>query len=290
MENLLFGIYFILILSFIGWVKSTPIGGEYLGSYKYTNYTLKDIQTFDVIKCNEDKECPDYSNGCETYSYWNGEIDIEYNLCDMTFMCHNNDTCYSLHNASTYYINVKGMEYGISFVSNSTIKQKEFEEKDKLIFHSCDKSMYKHNLCETDTCHNPSNCYSNLCINETCMKNKNIPSYICRIDWVKEDEKPGMQCKFANGEDCSYDEDCDLVNVCDDKYSVCTSPLIAVNHQKPRFPDYLFFFGVAITIIIILAIIVLITLFVMSCIYVAMDELKNILYNIGDDYRQLESN
>ncbi|ORY09788.1 hypothetical protein LY90DRAFT_708954 [Neocallimastix californiae] len=274
MKTLIF--YITLVLSYVATVNLTPLDGEYAGSFKYTNYTMKDIENIEVIKCNTDDDCPEFSNGCALYTHWDGENDIEYNLCEMTFMCHDNSTCIFLNNASTYYINIKEMEYGIAFV------------EDKIILHSCSKQMYKHNLCETDTCITADNCYSNLCIHDTCITNPNYPSYICRLDWVDEDKKPEMQCKKANGEKCSHDDECDQVNVCDNDLEVCASPLITEHHRDRKFLDYLFFLGVVVTVIIILTLIVLISLFVLSCAYVAFDELKNILFNIGDDYRQLE--
>jgi len=283
----LFSIYIILILFFIR-VRSTPVEGEYFGSFKYTNLTIEEIENLKEIKCENDSDCPEFINGCEFFTRFNGEIDVEYRLCDMTFICHKNDTCLALHNASTYYLNVKGMEYGITFVSNNTIKHDEIETNDKIILHSCNKSMYKHNLCITDTCESSSNCYSNNCINDTCMANESYPSIICRVDWMEKEEKPGIKCKNANGEKCSSNDDCDQINVCDDRYKTCASPLIAENKGGIKYPDYFFLLGVGFTIIIVLGVVALITLFVMSCIYVAMDELKNILYNISDDYRQVE--
>lgn len=280
-------LYITLVLSYIAMVKLTPFEGEYVGSFKYTNYTMNDIKDIEVIKCNTDNDCPEFSNGCTLYTHWDGENDIEYKLCEMTFMCHDNSTCIFLNNASTYYINVKEMEYGIAFIGNNTSNE-EKKEEDKIILHSCSKQMYKHNLCETDTCKAANNCYSNLCIHDTCITNPNYPSYVCRLDWVDEDKKPEMQCKKANGEECSHDDECDQVNVCDNDLEVCASPLIAEHHRDRKFPDYLFFLGVVVTVIIIIALIVLISLFVLSCAYVAFDELKNILFNIGDDYRQLE--
>ncbi|ORX37493.1 hypothetical protein BCR36DRAFT_588386, partial [Piromyces finnis] len=247
--------------------------GEYVGSYQYTNFTLNDIREMKTIPCKEDSECPDYSRGCELFTLYNGQNDVEYKLCDMTFICHKNETCLSLYNASVYYINVRGIEYGISFVNNNTLEHKEIENKDKIILHSCNDEMYKHNLCDTETCLMTENCYSGQCIHQTCMINSENPSYMCRIDWLKDEEKPAMLCKMANGETIRFD--------------VCASPLVAEGRGKR---DYFFIIGVAITIIIILVIIAVVTLFVMSCIYVAIDELKNILFNISDDYRQLENN
>jgi len=284
----LFSLYIILIFLFIGISRSTPIDGEYLGSFKHTNLTMEVIENIELKTCKNDSDCPDYSNGCEIYTRFDGENDVEYRLCDMTFICHKNETCLSLRNASTYYINLKGMEYGISFVNNNTMKNDEFENEDKIILHSCSKSMYKHNLCETDTCINESNCYSKKCENGTCMANKENPASVCRIDWLEKEEKPGMRCRNANGEKCSESDDCDQINVCDDRYSVCASPLIAEDNGKHKGPDYLFLVGVGITIVVILGIVALITIFVMSCIYIAIDELTSILYNVSDDYRQIE--
>ncbi|OUM57791.1 hypothetical protein PIROE2DRAFT_64802, partial [Piromyces sp. E2] len=240
------------------------------------------------ISCKEDSECPDYSRGCELFTRYSndGLNDAEYKLCDMTFICHNNDTCLSLHNASTYYINIRGIEYGISFVSKKVIEKGEVDQKDKVILHSCDAHMYKHNLCDTEVCETNENCYSGHCIHQTCMVNKERPSYMCRVDWLKEEEKPSMQCKGANGEKCSDNNDCDNINVCDDRFDVCASPLVA-EHSDRDFPEYLFIGGVAIAMVVVIIIVVAVTLFVMSCIYVAIDELKSILFNI-DDYRQLE--
>jgi hypothetical protein len=271
-------------------IKSTPLEGEFVGYFKYTNYTMKDIEKIEVIKCKTNDDCPEYSNGCTIYNHWDGKNDIEYRLCEMTFMCHSNKNCIFLNNASTYYINVKGMEYGIAFVNNSTLKEEEehFKKEEKVILHSCSKKMYQNNLCETDVCKTSDNCYSNLCVHDTCIANPSNPSYICRLDWVEEDKKPELQCKKANGEKCINDDDCDQVNVCDGDHEVCTSPLISKHHRDRKFPDYLFFFSIAILVVIILAVITLVSLFVMSCAYIAFDELKNILYNIGDDYRQVE--
>jgi len=281
-------IYFTLYFFLLSVVKSIPLEGEYVGFYKYTNFTLEDIENMELIPCKEDSECPDYSRGCELFTLYNGQDDIFYRLCDMTFICHKNDKCLSLQNASTYYINVRGIEYGISFVNNSTLENKEIENKDKIILHSCSVDMYQHNLCDTETCVMTENCYSGQCVHDTCMVDETKASYMCRIDWLEEEEKPSMQCKMANGEKCSDNSDCDSINVCDDRYDVCASPLVAKTHDRGR--DYLFIVGVAITVVIVLAIIALITLFVMSCIYVAIEELKSILFNIGDDYRQLGGN
>jgi hypothetical protein len=270
-------------------ISSTPLNAEYFGTFKYTNYTIDDIKNLKVKTCKTDSDCPELSNGCELYTRWDGIEDKEYHLCDMTYMCHENSTCLLLHNTSTYYINIQEIEYGITFINNNTLEHKEVQNNDKIILHSCDKSMYKHNLCKTDTCLNSSNCYSNLCYHDTCIRNKDYPSYICRIDWSEEKGEPIMSCKYANGEKCSISSDCDQFNVCDDLYEVCTYPMIAESHHKNKFPDYVFFFGVSMTVIIVIALVVLSSLFVMSCIYVAIDELKNILFNITDDYRQLES-
>jgi hypothetical protein len=282
-------LFLLYVTLFVSFIKSTPLEGEYVGSYKYTNFTIEEIKDMEIISCKDDSECPDYSKGCELFTRFseNGEDDLEFKLCDMNFICHKNDTCLSLSNASTYYINMKGMEYGISFVSNKTIEEGEIEQQDKLILHSCDTQMYKHNLCDTEACETTENCYSGSCIHQTCMVNSENPSYMCRIDWLIEEEKPAMLCKLANGEKCSENNDCDHINVCDERYDICASPLIAENHGDNGFPDYLFIGGVAVTIIIVLIFVGVITLFVMSCIYVAIDDLKSILFNI-DDYRQLE--
>jgi len=291
MKNInIFNLYVIFFISYVALIKSTPLEGEYLGTFKYTNYTMKDIEGFDAIRCKTDEDCPEYSNGCALYTHWDGEQDVEYHLCEMTFMCHDNSTCLYIRNASTYYINVKGIEYGIAFASNSTLEEKDIKNEEKVILHSCSEEMFRHNLCETDTCYSNDNCFSKHCSHDTCIVNLNYPSYICRLDWMDADERPEMQCKKANGEKCSIDDDCDQINVCDDSMEVCTSPLIAEHHRDRKFPDYLFFIGVAVTVIIIAALVILISLFVMSCAYVAFDELKSILFNIGDDYRQLESN
>jgi len=286
----IFNLYIILILSCIATVKSTPLEGEYLGTFKYTNYTMKDIENLKTIKCVSDEDCPEFSNGCALYTHWDGEQDMEFRLCEMTFMCHDNSTCIFLRNASTYYINVKGMEYGIAFASNTTMKEKDIKNEEKLILHSCSKELFRHNLCETDTCFTNENCFSNHCSHDSCIVNPDYPSYMCRLDWVEKDGKPEMKCKMANGEKCSNNDDCDQINICDNSFDVCTSPLIAEHHRERKFPDYLFFIGVAVTIVIIVILIVLISLFVMSCAYIAFDELKSILFNIGDDYRQLEDN
>jgi len=44
----LFSLYIILIFLFIGISRSTPIDGEYLGSFKYTNLTMEVIENIEL--------------------------------------------------------------------------------------------------------------------------------------------------------------------------------------------------------------------------------------------------
>jgi len=41
-------LYITLVLSYIAMVKLTPFEGEYVGSFKYTNYTMNDIKDIEV--------------------------------------------------------------------------------------------------------------------------------------------------------------------------------------------------------------------------------------------------
>lgn len=46
MKTLIF--YITLVLSYVATVNLTPLDGEYAGSFKYTNYTMKDIEKIEV--------------------------------------------------------------------------------------------------------------------------------------------------------------------------------------------------------------------------------------------------
>ena len=41
-------LYITLIISYIAMIKSTPLEGEFVGYFKYNNYTMKDIEKIEV--------------------------------------------------------------------------------------------------------------------------------------------------------------------------------------------------------------------------------------------------
>jgi len=160
--------------------------------------------SYEIKKCTNDLDCPDYSNTC---GYINKQKNEKH--CLFTLYCHENEGCLP-KTKDIYYNNI-----------NKTDTVNEPIKSNITIIESCSKS-YKD--CNTRKCTKNSDCYSEICDNGKCLVNVQKPLYIC------SEKNNNIICKKSLQESCKSNLEC-VTQYCDGQTEIC----IDVDADNPSY-------------------------------------------------------
>ncbi|ORX63833.1 hypothetical protein BCR32DRAFT_287510 [Anaeromyces robustus] len=195
--------------------------------FQYTNYTIDEIEQFEV---KNTLDCQDFSSYSHIYELQNKQGEI-FKACEYQYFCHKNSNCIKVlspQNISSYSTSNKNSNFGeyLFNVDDTT------EEK---ILISCSEKRFKKTLCETEICNSDSDCFSNKCVEGTCMINEDDPAYICRT--TKENSELKVKCLLAYEEKCQEDSDCGDIATCSKDDKVC---IIEKVQEETNYTKYIF--------------------------------------------------
>ncbi|ORX85997.1 hypothetical protein BCR32DRAFT_290341 [Anaeromyces robustus] len=173
--------------------------------FKYTDYTINDIENFKVI-INK-TECPEESSYHHSIQF-TSRTGEKYQSCDYQYYCHKNEKCIKVN--TPYEITDptdSGFYNDYSNFGMAWLNLEDNNKNDTLIIDSCNEiSLSSEKNCKTDICLSHSDCFSKNCINHICITNPDYPSYTCRT--VFENSEYKVKCLKSYEEKCEKDIEC----------------------------------------------------------------------------------